>query len=55
MSTVEAVKQYFSKDTERPVTMRELLEFFKGMPKEEKEYYGQAACKALGVEWTPSN
>lgn len=54
MTTVEAVKAFFNKDTDRPVENREFIAFFKGMPKEEKDAYGKAACKALGVDWTPS-
>ena len=54
MTNVEAVKAYFSKDS-RPVENREMLEFFKGMSTEEKNYFGEACCKALGETWTPSN
>lgn len=50
LTNAQAIKRYFEKDGGRPVTMPEL----KALTKDERDWFGQEACKALGVEYQAS-
>lgn len=45
---VEAVKNYFNKETTRPVENREILELRKSMKDDEWEAFAKACAEGLG-------
>ena len=59
LSTMQAVKRYFGDNADAKrhfptfeVSNKELLDFTKGTPIEERRAFGQAVCAVLGAEWT---
>lgn len=45
--TMKTVKDYFNKDTSRPVTTTEFSTFWKSLTDEDKTYYKNAAHKLM--------
>lgn len=49
MNRITCVKAFFDKDTERPVSNREFMDFWKALSEEERQQFADDAAKALGV------
>jgi hypothetical protein len=50
MGRAAALKLFFSQGSERPVDMKEMIEFKKACTPEQWESYGNQAAAALGIE-----
>ena len=49
MTPIGAIKTFFNTNTSRPVTVPEIMEFWKSCTPQEKREFAESAAKQLGV------
>jgi hypothetical protein len=52
MTRMNAVKQFLSKDSSRPVTTPEFMAFWKACNEQERDEFGQQSAKEIGEQIT---